>query len=78
MEDKLLHTIVGIAIMFIGLKMVDVKWTLIALTSAAIGKELFDRFIQNERFDIYDALVTIIAGVLFLKIRTKCHIYHNK
>lgn len=68
MEDKLLHAIVGIAIVFIGLKMVDVKWVVIALVSAAVGKEMFDRFIQNEQFDIYDALVTIIAGVVFLKL----------
>jgi len=68
MEDKLLHIIVGVAIVFIGLRTISTRLTIALLVGAAIGKELFDLVIQNERFDIFDALVTILAGVVFLNI----------
>jgi hypothetical protein len=69
MEDKLLHVIVGVAIVFIGLRTISTKLTIALLVGAAIGKELFDLVIQNERFDIFDALVTVLAGLIFIKLK---------
>jgi hypothetical protein len=68
MEDKFLHAIVGIVIVFIGLRTISTKLTIVGLVVAAIGKELFDLVIQNERFDVFDLLVTILSGIIFLKI----------
>jgi hypothetical protein len=70
MEDKLLHVIVGVAIVFIGLRTISTKLTIALLVGAAIGKELFDLVIQNERFDIFDALVTVLAGLIFIKLKS--------
>jgi hypothetical protein len=70
MEDKLLHIIVGVAIVFIGLRTISTKLTIALLVGAAIGKELFDLVIQNERFDIFDALVTVLAGLIFIKLKS--------
>jgi hypothetical protein len=64
MEDKLLHAIVGIVIVFIGLRIASIRVTITTLIIAAIGKELFDLIIQNERFDTFDFLVTILSGVI--------------
>lgn len=68
MEDKILHAIVGIVIVFIGVRIINTTLTIAALVVAAIGKELFDLVIQNERFDVFDLLVTILSGIIFLKI----------
>ena len=68
MEDKFLHAIVGIVIVFIGVRIINTTLTIAALVVAAVGKELFDLVIQNERFDVFDLLVTILSGIIFLKI----------
>lgn len=72
-EDKLLHFGVGCLIVLLGLVFkIKKSHILILLVGAALGKELFDRYYQFERFDIFDLLVTTLPGIkLIIDGKTK-------
>ncbi len=68
MEDKILHFLVGVLITLLTRKM-DWKLQLIVLVGCAVGKEMFDKFIQHERFDVLDALATMVGGYIIKTVR---------
>lgn len=63
-KDKVLHFIVGAAIVAISYPILGSCIALMLLFISAAGKELFDKYGQDEVFDCADMTVTIIGGVI--------------
>ena len=69
-KDKLLHALCG---MLFALGMIRVFyilgfehvrwWTFLSTVVIGLAKELYDRFINRERFDCYDWLATTLCGL---------------
>ena len=70
-KDKLLHVLFG---MLFALGMMRIfcifgleyarAWTVLSAVIIGLAKEIYDRFVNHERFDCYDWLATIIGGLV--------------
>lgn len=60
-QDKVLHFIAGLIVGAISMYFVDV-WSILAVLSVAVGKEVYDKFIKGTYMDLYDVLATVAGG----------------
>ncbi len=69
-KDKLLHALFGVLFalgvmrVFYILDIAHVRWwTFLSAVTIGLAKEVYDCFINHERFDCYDWLATICGGL---------------
>lgn len=62
--DKLLHFLAGAVIGFSATEMLNWIAGILSVILAAIGKEVYDKYHPNHTVDIYDAIATVLGGIL--------------
>ncbi len=62
--DKLLHFLIGAVIGFVVTASFGSIAAIIAITIAAAGKELYDKYHPDHTVDLYDAVATVTGGIL--------------
>lgn len=65
-SDKYLHFIVGMILATIMRLHVGALAALTAVVIVMTGKEMVDRFVRKENFDLKDALFGVMGGVVML------------
>lgn len=66
-KDKQLHIAAGFVVFVAAGFLFGPIMGLIAGCAAGVGKELFDRYVQDENFDVKDLLATVLgAGLGFV------------
>lgn len=65
-SDKYLHFIVGMMVAAVMRLHVGALAALIAVVMVMTAKEMVDRFVRKENFDLKDALAGVMGGVVTL------------
>lgn len=63
-RDKIYHFIAGVAIsvgMYYGTH--NDAIALVTVLLIGVGKEVYDKYVKNTRFDFFDLLATVIGGM---------------